>query len=35
MIPAGSQDAISTVLSQLKNPKAGPFAQVYLMQVAQ
>ena len=34
-IPAGSQDAVSAVLSQLKGPKAGPFAQVRLMQAAQ
>ena len=35
MIPASSQDAVSAVLSQLKGPKAGPFAQVCLMQAAQ
>ena len=34
-IPAGSQDTVNAVLSWLKGPKAGPFAQVYLMQVAQ
>ena len=34
-IPAGSQDTVGTVLSQLKGPKAGPFAQVCLTQVAQ
>ena len=27
-IPAGSQDTVSAVLSQLKGPKASPFAQV-------
>ena len=35
MIPAGSQDAVGAVLSRLKGPKAGPFAQVCLMQAAQ
>ena len=34
-IPAGSQDTAGEVLSQLKGPKAGPFAQVRLTQVAQ
>ena len=34
-IPAGSQDAVGTVLSRLKGPKAGPFAQVRLTQAAQ
>ena len=34
-IPAGLQDAIGTVLSWLKGPKAGPFTQLHLMQVAQ
>ena len=34
-IPAGSQDVVSTVLSCLKGPKAGPFAQVHLKQAAQ
>ena len=34
-IPAGSQDAVGTVLSRLKGPKAGPFAQVCLTQAAQ
>ena len=34
-IPASSQDTVSTVLSRLKGPKAGPFAQVHLMQVVQ
>ena len=34
-IPAGSQDAVSAVLSQLKGLKAGPFAQVCLTQAAQ
>ena len=34
-IPAGSQDAVSAVLSRLKGPKAGPFTQVRLMQAAQ
>ena len=34
-IPTGSQDAVSAVLSRLKGPKAGPFAQVRLMQAAQ
>ena len=33
-IPASSQDAIGTILSWLKGPKAGPFIQVHLMQVA-
>ena len=34
-IPAGSQDAVGAVLSRLKGPKAGPFAQVRLTQAAQ
>ena len=34
-IPASLQDAVSAVLSWLKGPKAGPFAQVCLTQVAQ
>ena len=34
-IPAGSQDAVGAVLSQLKGLKAGSFAQVHLMQAAQ
>ena len=34
-IPAGSQDTVGTVLSQLKGPKAGPFTQVCLTQAAQ
>ena len=34
-IPAGSQDAVGAVLSQLKDLKAGPFAQVRLTQAAQ
>ena len=34
-IPAGSQDVVGAVLSQLKGPKAGPFAQVCLTQAAQ
>ena len=34
-IPAGLQDAVSTVLSWLKGPKVGPFAQVHLTQAAQ
>ena len=34
-IPAGSQDIVGAVLSQLKGPKAGLFAQVRLMQAAQ
>ena len=34
-ILAGLQDTVSTVLSWLKGPKAGPFAQVHLMQAAQ
>ena len=34
-IPVGSQDTVGTVLSWLKGPKAGPFAQVCLMQAAQ
>ena len=34
-IPAGSQDTISAVLSQLKGPKAGLFTQVHLTQAAQ
>ena len=34
-IPTGSQNAVSAVLSQLKGLKAGPFAQVCLMQAAQ
>ena len=29
-IPAGSQDAVSAILSQLKGPKASSFAQVHL-----
>ena len=35
VIPASSQDTVSAVLSWLKGPKAGPFIQVHLMQVAQ
>ena len=35
VIPASSQDTVGAVLSQLKGPKAGPFAQVHLMQAAQ
>ena len=31
MIPASSQDAVGTVLSQLKGSKAHSFAQVHLM----
>ena len=34
-IPEGSQDAVGAIFSWLKGPKAGPFAQVCLMQVAQ
>ena len=34
-IPAGSQDTVGAVLSWLKGPKAGPFAQVCLTQAAQ
>ena len=34
-ILTGLQDAVSAVLSQLKGPKAGPFTQVRLTQVAQ
>ena len=34
-IPASSQDTVGTVLSWLKGPKAGPFAQVCLTQAAQ
>ena len=34
-IPAGSQNAVSAVLSRLKEPKAGPFTQVCLTQAAQ
>ena len=34
-IPASLQDTVGAVLSQLKGPKAGPFAQVCLTQVAQ
>ena len=34
-IPAGLQDAVSAVLSQLKGLKAGPFTQVRLTQAAQ
>ena len=34
-IPAGSQDAVGTVLSWLKGPKASPFTQVHLTQAAQ
>ena len=34
-IPAGSQDAVSAVLSRLKGPRAGPFTQVRLTQAAQ
>ena len=32
-IPAGLQDAVDIIISQLKGLKAGPFAQVHLMQV--
>ena len=35
VIPAGLQDAVGAVLSRLKGPKAGPFTQVHLTQVAQ
>ena len=31
----GFQDAVGAILSRLKGPKAGPFAQVHLMQAAQ
>ena len=34
-IPTGLQNTVSAVLSRLKGPKAGPFAQVCLTQVAQ
>ena len=34
-IPAGLQDTVGAVLSRLKGPKAGPFAQVCLTQAAQ
>ena len=34
-IPAGLQDAVNTILSWLKGPKAGPFLQVCLTQAAQ
>ena len=34
-IPEGSQDAVGAIFSWLKGPKAGPFTQVCLMQVAQ
>ena len=34
-IPAGSQDTVGAVLSQLKGLKASPFTQVHLTQAAQ
>ena len=35
VIPASLQDTVGAVLSWLKGPKASPFTQVHLIQVAQ